>query len=169
MLGTVIALAASLLFPAAPHSAAGGWGGDAHDGAAPSAKRCEVRLSSALSRVAPRALEVKNPERVLRGDFETNLGRIDCSRERIDRSYDVMAEIVSADTVKGRDSVKSSVTVKAIVRDGSGAMLAVVQGKARGEDRPNARASLERDLLRAAADQASASVPEAIRRARGAH
>ncbi len=166
MLGTVIALAASLLFPAAPLS-----GGDtpAHDRAAPSAKRCEVRLSSALSRVAPRALEVKNPERVLRGDFETNLGRIDCSRERIDRNYDVMAEIVSAESVKGRDSVKSSVTVKAIVRDGSGAMLAVVQGKARGEDRPNARASLERDLLKAAANEAASSVPEAIRRARGAH
>ncbi len=160
MLGTVIALAASLLFPAAREAA--------HDVSPVSAKRCEVRVSSALSRVAPRALEMLNPERVLRGDLETSLGRIDCSREKIDRNYDIMAEIVAAESVKGRDSVKSSVTVKAIVRDGSGAMLAVVHGKARGEDRPGARAALERDLLKAAASQASASVPEAIRRARGA-
>lgn len=156
MLGTVIALAAALLFPA-------------HAAAAPGAKRCEVRVASALSRVAPRAMEMQNPERVMRGDLEALFGRIDCSREKMDRNYDVMAELVSAESVKGRDSVKSSVTIKAIVRDGSGAMLAVVQGKARGEDRPNARASLERDLMKAAAAEASASVPEAIRRARGAH
>jgi hypothetical protein len=159
MLGTVIALAASLLLPASREAS--------HDTAAPHAKRCEVRVASALSRVAPRALEMKNPERVLRGDFETSLGRIDCSREKIDHTYDVMAELVAAESVNGRDRVTSSVTVKAIVRDGSGAMLAVVQGKARGEDRSNARASLERDLLKAAADEASRSVPEAIRRARG--
>jgi len=157
MLGTVIALAASLLFPA-------------HGVAAPTGpKRCEVRVASALSRVAPRAMELQNPERVMRGDLEAQFGRIDCSREKIDRTYDVMAELVSAESVNGRDSVKSSVTIKAIVRDGSGAMLAVVQGKARGEDRPNARASLERDLMKAAAAEASASVPEAIRRARGTH
>lgn len=166
MLGTVIALAASLLLPAAPLPALER---AAHDASPIAAKRCEVRVASALSRVAPRALEVKNPERVMRSDFETSFGRIDCSRERIDRNYEVMAELVAAESVKGRDNVKTSVTVKAIVRDGSGAMLAVVQGKARGEDRNAARASLERDLLKAAANEAAASVPEAIRRARGAH
>lgn len=162
MVGTVIALAASILFQGAQA------GADRADHDAVGAKPCELRLASAMSRVAPRNLELKNPERVLRGDFETGLGRIDCSREKIDRVYDVMAELTSAESVKGRDSVKSSVTIKAIVRDGSGAMLAVVQGKARGEDHPGSQASLERDLMKAAAAEAAASVPEAIRRARGA-
>ncbi len=129
---------------------------------------CKVRVASVESRVAPRTLSTPDPARVLFGDFTRSLDLIDCQRERIDRNYEVMAELVSAESASGRDQrVRATVTVKAIVKDGSGALLAVVHGKAKGEDRSSARASLERELLQAAAAQASSSVPEAIRRARG--
>jgi hypothetical protein len=156
---SVVALLGALLVPtmsaeAAPEAVAGAG--------------CQVRLASVESRVAPRALETKDPATILRGDLERSFERIDCARERIDRSYDVMAELTYAESIGSKGRVRATVTVKAIVRDGSGSLLAVVQGKARGEDHTAARGSLEREILQAAAAQASASVPEAIRRARGA-
>ena len=161
-------LGALLLAPGAPSAGESPVGGEVPmAGGAPMAGPCRLRVASVESRVSPQELETKDPARVLRHDLEGRLGRIDCRRERIDRSYDVLAEIADVESTNGRGKVTTSITVKAIVRDGSGSLLAVVVGKAKGEDRSSARAALEREVLEAASARASSSVPEAIRRARG--
>lgn len=126
-----------------------------------------VRIASCESRVAPRELATRDPARVLRADLERAIGAIDWKREGVHRPVEVLAVLAEADSHAGKGRARASITVRAVVREPGGALIAVVTGNARGEDRAEAHAALERDVLHAAAERASASLPEAIRRARG--
>jgi hypothetical protein len=104
---------------------------------------------------------------VLRADLEMALDAIDWKREGVSRPVEILAVLAEADSQAAGGRARASVTVRAVVREPGGALLAIVSGNARGEDRAEARADLERDVLHAAARRTSHSLPEAIRRARG--
>ncbi len=127
----------------------------------------QVRVASCERHVAAARMATVDPASVLRRDLEGAIDAIDWKREGVHRPVEVMAVLAEADSSAGRGMSHASVTVRAVVREPNGKLLAVVSGVARGEDRADARANLERDVLSAAAKQASSSLPEAIRRARG--
>lgn len=157
MLGPTIALLAALLGPAAASASP-------VDGVAGPK---QVRVASCESRVAPARLATVDPATVLRRDLERAIDAIDWQREGVHRPVEVMAVLAEADSRSGRGMTHASMTVRAVVREPNGKLLAIVSGAARGEDREGSRADLERDVLLVAAQKASSSLPEAIRRARG--
>lgn len=152
MFGPALALLAALVLTAPTDAPAGGR---------------QVRIASCESRVAPRDLATQDPARVLRGDLQRAIDAIDWKREGVVRPVEVLAVLAEAESHAGKGRARASITVRAVVREPSGALIAIVTGNARGEDRAEARAALERDVLHAAAERASSSLPEAIRRARG--
>ena len=125
-------------------------------------------VASVDSEVAARALATPEPTGRVRIDLQRGLDAIDWPREGVRGPVALHAVLARAESTAERDRSRASCTIRAVVRGADGALLAVVSGSARGEDRPGARASLEREVLLAAANQLTASVPEAVRRARGA-
>lgn len=162
MVGPALALLAAL-FTSAPATLPAADAGFAGAVAGPR----QVRIASCESRIAPRQLATRDPARALRADLEAALDAIDWKREGVHRPVEILAVLAEAESRADRGRARASVTVRAVVREPGGALIAVVSGNARGEDRAAARADLERDVLQAAAKQTSTSLPEAIRRARG--
>jgi hypothetical protein len=138
------------------------------------AKRAGVRLAEVSSRVDPAATSLTNVAELLRSDVEAELAAIDWKKEGVQRSYLVSASVVRLDSDRSGGAVRVSCAVSATIRDAErGAILAMVEGRARAEEgsssapgaRREADVRAERGALSAAAHGAVSAIPEAIRRA----
>jgi hypothetical protein len=122
-----------------------------------------VTLGEVATRVhSPRLGDVVE---LLRRDAQTELAAIDWSKRGVRRKVSVSASLVRLDSVQERGLLRADATVSATLRDArTGALLAILEGRARAEDRPVAAAGAERDALAAAVRGAITAIPEAIRR-----
>jgi hypothetical protein len=126
-----------------------------------------ARFASVESRAPASKLVLRDPAQVVKGELERALDGIDWRKEGITAPFEVLAVLSEAESSATRDRAHARCTLRITVREPSGALLASVSGTVRGEDRPDARVSLEREVLHAAAEKTSSSLPEAIRAARG--
>ena len=102
---------------------------------------------------------------LVRRDAQSELAAIDWSKRGVRRRVSVSASLVRLESVEGRGVLRASATVSATLRDAkSGALLAVLEGRAQVEDRPAAAAGVERDAVAGAVRGAITAIPEAIRR-----
>ena len=126
-----------------------------------------ARIASVESRAPASKLALRDPARVVRSELEQALDGIDWRKEGIVAPFEVLAVLSEAESSATRDRAQARCTLRITVREPSGALLASVSGSVRGEDRADARAALELEVLHAAAEKTSSSLPEAIRAARG--
>jgi hypothetical protein len=106
---------------------------------------------------APESSEVDDA--TLRAMVEEAVGAIDSSRLPRGRGAVLSVSLVRLES----RSEQVSCLVSATLRDRRGAVFAVLEGSARGQDEPQRRRSLQRAILRAAVTSALARVPEAMR------
>jgi hypothetical protein len=132
---------------------------------AESAASRPVTLGEVATSVAARSTRLLNVADLLRRDAEAELAAIDWSKAKLRHRYTLSALIVRLDSAPlGARALEASCTVSAAVRDERGALLAIVEGRARAEDAASAGIAAERDALAAAVRSAITAVPEAIRR-----
>lgn len=132
---------------------------------ADSAASRPVTLGEVATSVAAKSTRLLNVADLLRRDAEAELAAIDWSKTRLRHRYTLSALIVRLDSAPlGERALSASCTVSAAVRDERGALLAIVEGRARAEDAATAGMEAERDALAAAVRSAIAAVPEALRR-----
>jgi hypothetical protein len=131
-------------------------------------KAKQARLASVESRVDEKKLSIRDPKETLRSELQEALDGVDWKREGVDRPFEVLAVLSGAESTSTREGVRASFSVQVIVREPSGAILGSVTGRARGEDKKTSRGALEREVLEAAAESASAAIPEAVRKSRTA-
>jgi len=119
-----------------------------------------------LAEVGSRATSTKlgNVTELLRRDVESELAAIDWTKAKVNRRYVVSASVVRLDSELRDAGLLASCTVSATLRDERGAILAVLEGRARAEESPGAAARAERDALAVAVRGAITAIPEAIRR-----
>jgi hypothetical protein len=129
--------------------------------AAPDARAAEPAIGIGEVSVAgaPAAGEVDDA--TLRAIVEEAVGAIDSSRLPRGRAAVLSVSIVRLESRS--EPLEVSCLVSATLRDRRGAVFAVLQGSARGQDEPQRRRSLQRAILRAAVTSALARVPEAMR------
>ena len=124
-----------------------------------------VTLGEVATSVAAQSTRLVNVGDLLRHDAEAELAAIDWSKTKLRHRYTVSALIVRLDSAPlGARALSASCTVSAAVRDERGALLAIVEGRARAEDAATAGIAAERDALAGAVRSAIIAVPEAIRR-----
>lgn len=100
----------------------------------------------------------------LESAVKSELGRVDLSSVRASDRYVLSAALVKLKTVTGSDQVETSCVVSAtLTREKSGALHAVLEGRARATDGKQAQKDAELAALRAAVRSAIKRVPEAIR------
>lgn len=98
----------------------------------------------------------------LRTIVEDAVGSLDAVALPRGRAAVLSVSLVRLDTHS--DPLEVTCLVSATLRDRQrGAVFAVLQGSARGQDEPRRRRSLERAILRAAVGSAISRVPEAMR------
>ena len=97
----------------------------------------------------------------LRAIVEEAVGAIDASRLPRGRAVVLSVSLVRLES--RAEPLEVSCLVSATLRDRRGAVFAVLQGSARGQDQPHRRLSLQRAIVRAAVTSALARVPEAMR------
>ncbi|HEY4122872.1 MAG TPA: hypothetical protein VGM56_33640 [Byssovorax sp.] len=103
---------------------------------------------------------------LFRRDVEAELGRIAFRRSANPRRFTLSASLVRLESSKSdARAMKTSCVVSATLRDERGALLVVLEGRARAEDDPKNRADTERDALRVAVRSALTRLPEAVERA----
>jgi hypothetical protein len=127
----------------------------------------KARVASVETRAATGKLALRDPAKIVKSELEQALDGIDWRSEGITAPFEVLAVLAEAESTTTRDRAHARCTLRITVREPGGALLASISGSVRGEDRPEARASLEREILHAAAEKTSSSLPEAIRAARG--
>lgn len=127
-----------------------------------------VRIASVESRVDGKKLKMGDPKPALRAELEDALSGLDWKREAVGAPFEVLAVLADAESTTTRDGAQVRCVVQVVIREPSGALLGTVSGSARGQDKGPVRASLEREVLEAAAESASAAIPEAVRRSRRA-
>ena len=124
-----------------------------------------VTLGEVATSVAAGSTRLINVADLLRHDAEAEIAAIDWGRAKLRHRYTLSALIVRLDSAPlGERALSASCTVSAAVRDERGALLAIVEGRARAEDAASAAVAAERDALPAAVRSAITAVPEAIRR-----
>jgi len=124
-----------------------------------------VTLGEVATSVAAKSTRLLNVADLLRHDAEAEIAAIDWGKAKLRHRYTLSALIVRLDSAPlGERALSASCTVSAAVRDERGALLAVVEGRARAEDAASAGMAAERDALSAAVRSAITAVPEAIRR-----
>lgn len=124
-----------------------------------------VTLGEVATSVAAQGTRLANVSDLLRHDAEAELAAIDWTQTKLRHRYTVSALIVRLEsTPLGARALSASCTVSAAVRDERGALLAIVEGRARAEDSATAGLAAERDALAGAVRSAIIAVPEAIRR-----
>jgi hypothetical protein len=131
-----------------------------------SGKAKQARLASVESRVDEKKLTIRDPKGTLRTELQEALDGVDWKREGVDRPFEVLATLAVGESTSTRDGVRASFSVQVVVREPGGAILGSVTGRAHGEDKKTSRGALERDVLEAAAESASAAIPEAVRKSR---
>jgi hypothetical protein len=132
---------------------------------ADSAAARPVTLGEVATSVAAKSTRQINVADLLRHDAEAEIAAIDWGKTKLRHRYTLSALIVRLDSAPlGERALSASCTVSAAVRDERGALLAIVEGRARAEDAATAGMAAERDALAAAVRSAIAAVPEAIRR-----
>ncbi len=131
-------------------------------------KSTHARIASVESRVDQKKLTMGDPKPALRADLEEALGGVDWKRERVGAPFEVMAVLADAESKSSREGTHVRCVVQVVLREPSGAILGTVSGSATGKDKSTPRATLERDVLEAATESASAAIPEAVRRSRAA-
>jgi hypothetical protein len=125
-----------------------------------------VTLSEVVSRVDASATRLGDVRALLRHDVESELAAIDWSKEKIRRRYKLSAAVARLESAStGERTLRASCTVSAALLDDRGALLAIVEGRARAEDGQPFAARAERDALAAAARSAIRALPESIHRA----
>lgn len=128
-----------------------------------SAEPCPVTLGGVASHI--RTARVGNVVEVMRKDAQTELDAIDWKKCGVSRKVTVQAALVKLDSRQDKGKLRVAATVSATLHDkSSGAILAVLQGRAETEDAPSAAAAAERDALSGAVKGAIGAIPEAIRR-----
>ncbi len=133
-----------------------------------SGKAKQARLASVESRVDEKKLTIRDPKETLRTELQEALDGVDWKREGVDRPFEVLAVLANGESTASREGVRASFAVQVVVREPSGAILGSVTGRAHGEDKKTSRGALEREVLEAAAESASAAIPEAVRKSRKA-
>lgn len=128
----------------------------------PPARPSPVTLADVGSRAT--TTKLGNITDLLRRDVESELAAIDWTKSRVNRRYVVSASVVRLDSELRDAGLLASCTVSATLRDERGAILAVLEGRARAEESPGAAARAERDALTVAVRGAITAIPEAIRR-----
>jgi hypothetical protein len=124
-----------------------------------------VTLGEVATSVAAQSTRLINVSDLLRHDAEAELAAIDWTKTKSKHRYTLSALIVRLESAPlGARSLSASCTVSAAVRDERGALLAIVEGRARAEDAATAGIAAERDALAGAVRSAIIAVPEAIRR-----
>ena len=122
-----------------------------------------VTLTEVASSV--RSQRVGNLVEVLRTEAESELVSIDWGKRKPKRRVSLSASLTRLDSTQTQKTLQATATVSATLRDArTGALLAILEGRAQAEDRPSAAAAAERDALKAAVRQAVGSIPEALRR-----
>ena len=122
-----------------------------------------VQLTEVASRVSSRRLgDVVD---LLRKDAQRELYAIDWQRQGVRRQVHVSAALVRLESTQDAKVLLANATVSATLRDArTGALLAILEGRAQAEDRPGEAAGAERDALAGAVRGAITAIPEAIRR-----
>lgn len=131
-------------------------------------KAAPVRIASVESRVDDKKLKMGDPKPALRAELEDALSGVDWKREGVGAPFEVLAVLADAESAVTREGARVRCVVQVVIREPSGAILGTVSGTARGQDKTPSRAALEREVLEAAAESASAAIPEAVRRSRRA-
>lgn len=122
------------------------------------------RTPVSIGRITTRAPETAALKPELESAVKRELGRIDLSSVRARDKYVLSASLVKLQTVKSGDQIETSCVVSATLsRAGSGALHAVLQGRARAIDAPSAHKTAERAALDAAVKGAMRRLPEALR------
>ena len=122
-----------------------------------------VTLTEVASSV--RSQRLGNVVEVLRTEAESELVAIDWGKRKPKRRVSLSASLTRLESTRTQKTLQASATVSATLRDArTGALLAILEGRAQAEDRPSAAAAAERDALKAAVRQAVGSIPEALRR-----
>lgn len=122
-----------------------------------------VTLGEVASRItSPR---LGNVVQLMRSEAERELDAIDWKTNGVRRKVRVSASLVRLDSSESRGVLRTDALVSATLMDAkSGALLAIVEGRAQAEGRKGAAAGTERDALSGAVHGAIAAIPEAIRR-----
>lgn len=136
--------------------------------AAPMGKASHARIASVESRVEAKKLATRDPRAVLRADLERELAAIDWKSAGVKAPFEILAVLADAESSAGKEGAQASCTVQVVLREPGGALLGIVNGRASGHDAGGGRASLELDVLEAAARRASLAIPEAVRVSRKA-
>jgi hypothetical protein len=139
----------------------------AEDARAPadSAASRPVTLGEVSTSAAAGSTRLTNVADLLRHDAEVELAAIDWTRAKLRHHYTLSAVVTRLDSAPlGERALAASCTISAAVRDERGALLAIVEGRARAEDAAAAGMAAERDALAGAVRSAITAVPEAIRR-----
>lgn len=132
---------------------------------ADSAASRPVTLGEVSTSAGAGSTRLTNVADLLRRDAEAELAAIDWTKTKLRHHYTLSAVIVRLDSAPlGERALSASCTISAAVRDERGALLAIVEGRARAEDAAAAGIAAERDALAGAVRSAITAVPEAIRR-----
>lgn len=124
-----------------------------------------ITLAEVNTQVDPAATHLPDLKDILRRSAEAELKAIDWGKEGLRRRYKVSAAVVQLQSGREGRLLRASCAVSAAVRDERGALLAIVEGRARAEEEGAAPASAERGALEGAVQGAIRRLPEAIRRA----
>ena len=124
-----------------------------------------VTLTEVNTHVDPAATHLPDLKDLLRRSAETELRSIDWGTQGLRRRYRVSASVVRLESGRDGRVLTASCAVSAAVRDDRGALLAIVEGRARAEEEGSAPASAERGALEGAVHGAIKRLPEAIRQA----
>lgn len=124
-----------------------------------------ITLAEVNTQVDPSATHLPDLKEILRRSAEAELKAIDWGKEGLRRRYKVSAAVVQLQSGRDGRLLRASCAVSAAVRDERGALLAIVEGRARAEEEGAAPASAERGALEGAVQGAIRRLPEAIRRA----
>ncbi|MEJ7730042.1 MAG: hypothetical protein WKG00_12580 [Polyangiaceae bacterium] len=128
-----------------------------------SAEPCPVTLGGVASNI--RSARAGNVVEAMRKDAQSELDAIDWKKCGVSRKVEVQASLVKLDSRQERGKLRVEATVSATLHDKkSGAMLAVLQGRAETEDQPTAAADAERGAVSGAVRGAITAIPEAMRR-----
>lgn len=120
-----------------------------------------VEVSSQVAR------EGRDLRALVRGKVDSQLRTVNWGESRGGGPFVLSTSLVRLDTTTHDGAVTVVCAVSMTLRDQKkGVLRAIVQGRARAEDRADAARSAEDDAVRVAVRSAVSSLPEAIRRAR---
>jgi hypothetical protein len=174
--GAAVCLAAAVLLPStaavsfaepSAHEGSRAARERAREAEAAAASKPLVTLAEVASGPAEGSTRLTNLGELLRHDVEAEIAAVNWKAAGLRRRYTLSAAVVRLSSArKGERAVLASCTVSTSVRDAErGTLLAIVEGRARAEDAPNAERAAERDALAGAVRGAISALPEAIRNA----